>query len=422
MPELPSLKRPLPRPAGGGGADEDARVVVVSTVKASVETTERHVRRNLAAGADHLVLCVDDADPEVCARWAGDPYVTAVATDAAYWGGERSDRLARRQGINANLVNLALTLVPGARWLFSLDADECLHIDRSALLDLAPGKRVVRLTTMEAVSRTDADAGTPTDAPVEGTRRYKRQLSDEELEMLVVMGALSEASMGSYFRGHRRKIGVRPDRRLRLFLHEVENPQGTKVPMHRDVARLRVLHDESPTLEEFVRKWSAHVEGGGFHQSPERRAIRDVFVALRENTAATADEVAAVHRRLYERVALDDVALLDALGFLEVPDAARHTHEPQPFSAEDQQRWEAALAAMCSVDKALLSHLPKARPVQALRQAQRHLADRHPDLAAELGASLPRRKRLSRRADDDADDDADQDAGEDENQDDAVAD
>ena len=65
-----------------------------------------------------------------------------------------------------------------------------------------------------------------------------------------------------------------------------------------------------------------------------------------------------------------------------------------------------------SVDKALLSHLPKARPVQALRQAQRHLSTEHPDLAAELGASLPRKKRLSRRADDDdPDDDADADDG-----------
>ena len=86
--------------------------VIVSTVKAS-DRGDRAARRAATsrAGADHVFLCVDDADPEVCARWDGNPHVTAVPTDAAYWGDERSDRLARRQGINANLVNLALTMV-----------------------------------------------------------------------------------------------------------------------------------------------------------------------------------------------------------------------------------------------------------------------------------------------------------------------
>lgn len=342
---------------------------------------------------------MDDADPEVCAHWQHTPYVTAVPTDAAYWNDNRPPGLSHRQNVNANLVNLALTMVSEAAWLFSLDADECLHIDRDRLLGLDESVRVVSLTTWEAASLTQS--GT------QGPQRYKRQLDTEELKMLVLLGALTKPAMGRYFRGHRRKIGVRPDRRLRLFLHDVENIRGRKVPMHRDSSALRVLHDESPTVDEFIRKWSAHVDGGGFHVSRQRKTIRRIFQALNGHRAAAPDEVRAVQERLYERVALDDVELLSALGFLEVPDPQLHTHAPRPFSSRDHERMQAMLAALSRVDKSLLAHaprreevtephIPRARPVQALRQAHRHLgADL--ELAAQLRASLPSRKGARKR-------------------------
>ena len=379
---MAQLDQQRPRPA-----DDDprgaGRVVVVSTVRATVAVTEQHVNRNLRAGADHVVLCVDDADPAVCARWEGDPHVTAIPTDAAYWGGNRSEELARRQGVNANLVNLALTMVPEATWLFSLDDDECLHIDRDRLLGLDNSVRVLQLTTWEAASLTEPEA--------QGPRRYKRQLTPKELKMLVLLGALTKPSNDQYFRGHRRKIGVRPDRRLRLFLHAVENMRGKKVSMHSEAGAFRVLHDESPTIGEFIRKWSAHVDGGGFHRRMKRKTIRRIFVALNDNPAASPDARRAVQERLYERVALDDVELLEALGFLEVPDPRQHTHTPRPFSPGDRERMLTMLDALRHVDKSLLSHIPRARPVQALRRAQRHLGA-HPELAAELRASLPSKR------------------------------
>lgn len=359
----------------------DGRVVIVSTVKASVAATEDHVNRNLRAGADHVVLFVDDADPEVCAHWEGSPYVTAVPTDAAYWNDGRPEMLARRQGVNANMVNLALTMVPEADWLFSLDADECLHIDRDRLLGLDESVRVVRLTTWEAASRSASDERS------QQPHRYKRPLDDHELEMLVLLGALSEPVMSHYFRGHRRKIGVRPDFRLRMFLHEVENLHGRRLPMHRDPQALRVLHDESPTLDEFIRKWRAHVDGGGFHVGAKRKTIRKIFLTLSENRLATPEDLHTVHQRLYERVALDDVELLGALGFLEVRDPLQHQHTPLSFSQAQHDRMRAMLDALGSVEKSLLSHLPRARPVRALRRAQQHLASA--ELAEQLGASLP---------------------------------
>ena len=383
---MPQLDDQPPRPRDDRPGTT-GRVVVVSTVKATVAATEQHVDRNLRAGADHVVLCVDDADPEVCARWEGDPHVTAIPTDDAYWGDTRPEQLARRQGVNANLVNLALTVVPGATWLFSLDADECLHVDRDQLLGLDESVRVLGLTTWEAASLTEPGEQEPRQEP----RRYKRQLTAEELDMLVLLGALEEPAMDHYFRGHHRKIGVRPDRRLRLFLHDVENLQGKTVSMHTDAGAFRVLHDESPTLGEFIRKWTAHIDGGGFHSHAHRRTIRQIFLALNDNRAVGPDERRAVQERLYEQVALDDVELLGALGLLEVPDPRQHEHTPLAFAPGDHDRMQAMLGALRLVDKSLLSHKPRARPVQALRRAGRHLGS-HPELRADLRASLPPKK------------------------------
>ena len=316
----------------------------------------------------------------MCAAWAEHPHVTAVPTDAAYWNGHRPDHLAARQGVNANLVNLALTMVPEIAWLFSLDADECLHIDRDRLLALDASVRVVRLTTWEAASITDGEELPP--------RWYKRPLDTDELEMLVERGVLAEPRMTRYFRGHRRKIGVRPHRRLRMYLHDAETVRGRKLPKHRDPEALRVLHDESPSFEEFVRKWSAHVQGGGHHAIERRKAIRRTFLALDDHPAMSPEERHAVLERLYVQVALDDVPSLRSLGLLEVPDPSLHRHTPVALDPERRRRMTTMVEALCGIDKSLLAHRPRPRPKRALRHARRRLPEGS-ELAADLAASLP---------------------------------
>src|SRR4051812_32509886 len=103
----------------------DRLVAVVATVKGPVASVSAFVDGNLRAGADHLFVFVDDADPQVLASLADHPFVTALGTDAAYWGEQtRPVSLNRRQGVNANLANVLACAVPGIEWMFALDLDE----------------------------------------------------------------------------------------------------------------------------------------------------------------------------------------------------------------------------------------------------------------------------------------------------------
>ena len=62
-----------------------------------------------------------------------------------------------RQRINANLVKAVLSTFDWAEWLFHIDADEIVQLDREVLRALPAGTRVVRLAPLEAVSRRQWD-------------------------------------------------------------------------------------------------------------------------------------------------------------------------------------------------------------------------------------------------------------------------
>src|SRR4051794_10330444 len=92
------------------------RICTVSTVKDSLANLTEFVQRNQRGGADHMVLFVDDADPDTVAGLDLLPGVTAVPAGPGYWKGQRPKGLNPRQTINANLTNVALTLVPAVEW------------------------------------------------------------------------------------------------------------------------------------------------------------------------------------------------------------------------------------------------------------------------------------------------------------------
>lgn len=332
-------------------------VAVVATVKGPPEQVTQFVRTNLCAGADHLVVLVDDADPAVLRALQDDPdtrhRVTAIGADDAYWKGSdfgssqiarrgRPDSLNVRQTIGANLANALVSSVPRFSWLFHLDLDERLHLDKDRLLALDPSVRAVALDVLEAVS---------TERP-ESSRRYKRRPSRVELEDLHRRGLIKRPSPYAYFRGHYSgKRGIRPDPRVRLGIHRVKEPGGEVEiePLHMDW--LQLLHDESYSMEEFVRKWRALGSAGGFGQKPRRRRLGRRVARILENSsldsAARDDRI----RELYIRHVADDADLLEELGFLVRPNPAWSAYSPQPLT----QREQATLAGVAN----LLTGAPK---------------------------------------------------------------
>ena len=210
----------------------------------------------------------DDQD-QVADELRRHPQVTCVPTGRAWWAGDRPRSLNVRQRTN---VNLALELVADmewAEWVFHVDGDEVVAVDREVLAAVPAGVDAVWLTPLESVSRF---------AATERATLFKRLLDDGELNLLHILGLLPAPTNSAYFHGHiMGKSGVRSGSGLRLTLHDAVTKSGDRVPVHQD-DRLRVLHHDAVSGEEFVRKWTALLGAGPMKfrkdRAPTAQALR----------------------------------------------------------------------------------------------------------------------------------------------------
>lgn len=301
----------------------------VSTVKDTPKNLRRFVRRNLANGIDHMVVFLDVSDVECERVLTAHPHVTCVVTDEEYWRGNRPAGLNRRQNTNANLVNAVLTRFEWAGWLFHIDADEVVHLDRDRLEQLDSTVRMVHLRPLESVSRKRLLA--------REAHLFKRLLSADELALLRLLGVLESPSNKLYFHGHvAGKSGVRPSLDLRVGIHRSKGVPGVEAAGF-SADWLEVLHLESPSEKEFVRKWSNLITSG---TRPRTRSAR-------ANLMCAIDTLYALHlrpsarrrylRRLYRTAVVDDVAELKRLNLLEQVDPDQRRYEPRAISAADRE-------------------------------------------------------------------------------------
>jgi hypothetical protein len=283
-------------------------IISASTVKDTRANVEKFVRRNLLGGIDHVVLFLDAPMPDVEAFAEEHPDVTWVPAYGAWWGDLDPGGLNTRQITNAALASRLVAGFAWAEWMFMLDGDEVARIDRGTLDALPADCRAVRLLPLEAASRLHPE-GDPT--------LFKRLLSEEELQLLHVLGVIEAPAQRSYFRGHvSGKPGVRPTPGLALGVHHVvatgvrERQEAVTAP------GLRLLHYESHSGEEFVRKWMALLSSGGdVVQHKNRIPLASAISALLALDLGE-DETAAFLERLYVQTALDDIDTLSRLGLL----------------------------------------------------------------------------------------------------------
>lgn len=312
-----------------------------STVKDTLPNVQRFVAGNLAGGVDHMFVLLDAPDAEGQAEvgeWLDEhPHVTCIRTDRTWWAGKRPGQLNVRQRINANALKHVLADVDGAEWLFHIDGDEVVQLDRSVLAEVPADSPVVRLAPLEAVSRVHWD---------EPPTWFKRLLGDEDLVLLHTLGVIDRPRNGNYFHGHvEGKSGARPGaREVRLTLHKAV-ADGRQLPSYRHDA-LRVLHYESWSGEDFVRKWSAMVGSG---PSPNFRPARDATaVAVRALIGKDLDRERAEEYllRIFRRTTEDDFETLRDLGLLEHVDPREGRHRPAGLTADQRSRLDRALAAL----------------------------------------------------------------------------
>ncbi len=301
-------------------------LVAATTVKDTVAHLERYVRGNLAGGLDHLVVFLDapgaPGQAEARAFLEEQEQVTCVPAGRGWWGEGRPAELNRRQCTNANLVKhlLAQAGCTGPEdWIFHIDGDEVVRLDRALLAGLPPERTAVQLAVREVVSRERWDAVPDL---------FKRELTGAELDRLRTRGLIAEADNRAYFHGHLQgKAGARPGAPVWLTLHRAVSESGAVVEglSHPD---LEVFHFESYSGEEFVRKWTAILDSG-----PR--------VAHRPGRAEFAREIAAVVRstepedvrrgrfmELYRAHIEDDVAALTEAGVLLQVDVTQPVASP----------------------------------------------------------------------------------------------
>lgn len=324
-------------------------VFTVTTLKDELANVRRFVSGNLACGADHLVVVLDDpgaaGQAEVRAWLDAHPHVTCVPADDTWWCGDRPGGLNARQKMTANAVRVALRDVPGASWLFHVDGDEVVQLDRPALAALPAEAGFIVLPPLEAVAQRSVSAP-PT--------LFKRLLDEEDLQLLAALGVIANASNAAYFNGHvRGKPGIRPGFAGHLTLHHVVDDANDPITPYDDpsLSSQAVLHYESVSGEEFVRKWSAMVTSG---RAPALRPGREgLGAALR--ALLTKDLPAEVRERhlmtLFERHRLDDVATLSELGLLVSVDPQQGTHTPAELDRATDRRWRDALARVAARPK-----------------------------------------------------------------------
>lgn len=315
----------------------------VSTVKDSRANVERFVERNLTSGADHMFVLLEQDDDGLLDALDGHPHVSVALTDAEYWHGEPPANLNVRQVVNADLVNTLLAFVPSVEWLVHLDGDECLDLDRERLAEVPADARCLRLKPLESVSKEHWDGEVD---------RFKRALDGPDLALLAALGAIATPSNTRYFRGHLQgKPGVRPALDLSLGVHRVTSRTGERLE-HFGAGHLRLLHYESYSGEEFLRKWEAHLSGGhGAGFRPPKSMVRSAVVAVQRNPRLGPEQRREYLRRIYQRLVEDPVDLLEDLGLLVSPDPALHRRSPVPFPAGEARLAESLFRRLVRAPK-----------------------------------------------------------------------
>jgi hypothetical protein len=306
-------------------------LITASTVLDTPANVRRFVEANLAMGADHMFVFCDapkrSGQREVIEELAGRSHVTCVPTDADWWRGDRPSRLNVRQRINVNAVVELMSPFEQVDWVFHVDADEVVAVDREVLASVPSSTPAVWLTPLEAVSTMHA---------AEHPTSFKRLLDKGDLQLLAALGVIDGPTNRALFHGHvLGKSGVRPSSGLRLTLHDAVEPPGRRLGRDErfEDPRLRVLHYDAVSGEEFVRKWRARVSAGPLSLRPDRAPLA---MALRSlvNRQVSPEVAEKYLLRLYERTTQDDVESLSELGMLEEVDPRSGRHQPAGFGPE----------------------------------------------------------------------------------------
>ena len=317
-------------------------ITTVSTVKDGPARLHRWIDRNLAAGVDRMLVFLDDPEQTALADEL-DSRPGVVAVGAAWWwaDSDRPGKLNVRQRVNSNAAVDVLNRVDPTGWAFHIDGDEVPHLDKARLLALPDEVGAVQLSPLEAVAQWEW--------PDDEVTVFKRLLSEEELNLLLLLGRVERAENSYWFRGHvTGKAGVRLGTDAWLGIHRVVDAERNALP-HHSADWLQLLHYESHTYDEFVRKWTNLVRSGPPVVARHNRGRLGSAMRAPQWDSWSSDVAERVRRELFTRTTLDDRAALAELGVLVEPAAVPPYDGPAGDLRLDAIR--AALRDLAAEDK-----------------------------------------------------------------------
>ncbi len=149
-------------------------ICTTTTLDCPTEVLTPWVAYHLNIGIDHMFLFFDNPEHPGIAAVEGDPRITVIRCDAAYWPGGAAKRekltLHERQWFNAN-KGLALAKEREISWIVHLDSDELLHFKRplqEILASVSERVQIIRFRVYEAVHESVNDG-----PPFQGFRIFK---------------------------------------------------------------------------------------------------------------------------------------------------------------------------------------------------------------------------------------------------------
>lgn len=264
-------------------------VVVVTLCKDRPEVVRSFIRQQMAQGVPDLRVYFDDPDDAALPWAAGQPGVTAIPCNAAFWAAanwrgtpERPVHIEARQGATGAH---AYASVPPGRWVGFCDIDELFvpHTDFPTLLDgIAPDVEQIRGDTAEAIWAPEDDP-----SPLKSTTLARMVVRDRK----VLDPAMRRRSALFRTFGNKGLIGhvsgkamIRsglPDAVPIIHIHKRRLADGTVAPLKTETVDMTLLHFDALSYdiwcEKHLRRLARETAIGG---NPPNRSAQSALFGL----------------------------------------------------------------------------------------------------------------------------------------------
>lgn len=231
----------------------------VSTIKDNKENYEFFLEQNRLSGVDHMFIFYEGSLPIDKSQY---DYATFISSDELNIG---ITNLNTRQLLNTKRAVRYLLSNNLSGWITPIDGDEVLNFNKKLLTTLKKEFDVIRLFPYEPISDGTVDRHKHT--------LYKTSLSPEQVSVLKCFNLIEgPQDTFEWLRGHEQgKYVARLSSQLRYGIHNAHG--ANKVYRAKENG---ILHYESNSFDEFLRKFTNHSENkAGFKDS--RRQIVDFF-------------------------------------------------------------------------------------------------------------------------------------------------